>query len=167
MGVISWLANLQEENDKYHKIFSEIDADTNGYITKQDLKAAMEGYQIPLTEAELDAIYKAMDLESDDRIDYAEFVSAAYDRAQLLTESNLNQAWRIFDKDNDGNITKEEMQLVLTGKNNRTPEREELFKQQWEQILAEADLDKDGRICEQEFKLVMLKALEKSIQAKN
>lgn len=60
-GVISWLANLEEDFDQYHKIFSQIDNDNNGYILSKELKQAIdsEAQQLgkSLDETELGKIF--------------------------------------------------------------------------------------------------------------
>ena len=48
---------------------------------------------------------QAADVNSDGSIDYAEFVTAAMDMEKLLSEQNLEAAFKMFDADGNGSIT--------------------------------------------------------------
>lgn len=50
-------------------------------------------------EEELQQIIKNVDFNNNGQIEYSEFVSAASNLKQLLTEKNLKQAFDLFDLD--------------------------------------------------------------------
>lgn len=54
--------------------FRVFDKDGNGYITRDELKTAMDMIGEPVTEVELDDMLKATDIDNDGRINYEEFV---------------------------------------------------------------------------------------------
>ncbi|PRD23599.1 UNVERIFIED_CONTAM: Eip63F-1 [Trichonephila clavipes] len=54
--------------------FRVFDKDGNGYITKDELKMAMDLIDESVTEAQLDDMLKATDIDHDGRINYEEFV---------------------------------------------------------------------------------------------
>ena len=56
---------------------------------------------------------KAADTNGDGRIDYAEFVAAAYDKRKLLDESNLRRAFNRLDADRTGKISKSDIRKIL------------------------------------------------------
>jgi calcium-dependent protein kinase len=56
-----------------------------------------------------DEVLISIDTNGDGRIDFTEFITAAYDRTKLLSKENLKIAFRMFDLDGDGAITKEEL----------------------------------------------------------
>jgi calcium-dependent protein kinase len=53
-------------------------------------------------EDELERIIKNVDLNQNGQIEYSEFVSAASNLNNLLTENNLKQAFDLFDLDANG-----------------------------------------------------------------
>ncbi|KAM7295910.1 calcium-binding protein E63-1 isoform X2 [Ixodes scapularis] len=55
--------------------FRVFDKDCNGYISKDELKLAMEMIGEPMSEAQLDSMIRASDIDQDGRINYEEFVS--------------------------------------------------------------------------------------------
>ncbi|KAH6943299.1 hypothetical protein HPB50_018822 [Hyalomma asiaticum] len=50
--------------------FRVFDKDANGYITKDELKLAMEMIGEPMSEAQLDSMIRATDIDNDGRINY-------------------------------------------------------------------------------------------------
>ena len=56
-----------------------------------------------------------MDTNNDGKIDYGEFISAAINRAKVLSKQNLDIAFRIFDADGNGFINMQELKEVFHG----------------------------------------------------
>jgi calcium-dependent protein kinase len=50
-----------------------------------------------------------MDSDNSGEIDFTEFITAAIDKRALLTKENIDAAFRTFDTDGNGRITKEEL----------------------------------------------------------
>ncbi|KAF8774302.1 Calcium-binding protein E63-1 like protein [Argiope bruennichi] len=78
---LRWMASQEEiggqEDDLMDDLlaaFRVFDKDGNGYITKDELKMAMDLIGEPVTEAQLDDMLKAIDIDHDGRINYEEFV---------------------------------------------------------------------------------------------
>lgn len=55
--------------------FRVFDKDANGFITRDELKMAMEMIGEPMSEAQLDSMIRATDTDNDGRINYEEFVT--------------------------------------------------------------------------------------------
>ena len=56
-----------------------------------------------------------MDADGDGEIDFSEFITAAFNTRTLLTQENLDAAFKTFDKDGNGKITKDELQAIFSG----------------------------------------------------
>lgn len=54
--------------------FSVFDRDKNGFITKDELKSAMQLMGETLTDSDLDELLKATDIDNDGKINYEEFI---------------------------------------------------------------------------------------------
>ena len=52
---------------------------------------------------------KAADFDGDGRINYDEFMTAAYNRQKLLNQENLTQAFISLDRNSDGTISRSEL----------------------------------------------------------
>lgn len=75
------------------------------------------------------------------------------DKEKILTNQKIENCFILFDKDSDGKISAKELQEALAGKSSSSPESE----QQWREIIAEIDKNKDGMIDLEEFKQLLFK----------
>ncbi|XP_076309463.1 calcium-binding protein E63-1-like isoform X2 [Tachypleus tridentatus] len=76
---MTWMARLQisMKDDVMEDLlaaFRVFDKDRNGFITRDELRVAMEMIGEPLSDLELDELLKATDVDNDGRINYEEFV---------------------------------------------------------------------------------------------
>ena len=63
--------------------------------------------------ADVEKMFEAVDIDNSGFIDYSEFVIASMNEKQLLTNEKLQAAFRMFDKDNSGTISADEIKVVL------------------------------------------------------
>lgn len=137
------------------EMFYALDADGNGTITIEELRDGIQkmGMEVP---EDLMKIMSEVDSDGSGEIDYSEFLAATLDRRHFLCEDVLWSAFRTFDLDGNGQITKEELLQVLTG--NASENIEEMLgmhREEIEQIIQDADVDGDGEIDFEEFVLMM------------
>jgi calcium-dependent protein kinase len=111
----------------------------------------IEGYRATLgdlAEEEVDRIMRIADIDGSGEIDYSEFVVATMDKRKLLSNEKLEAAFNLFDKDNSGSISANEIKEVLgVGKN--------IDEKIWNDIVLEVDNNGDGEISFTEFKTMM------------
>merc|ERR1711869_30450 len=82
-------------------------------------------------------------------------------RKQNMQEDIVWSAFRVFDLDGDGQITREELAQVLSGEAVKDVEAAlRVNREEIEKIIAEVDEDGDGQISFQEF-FQMMKKKEK------
>lgn len=58
-------------------------------------------------------LIEQLDINNDGKIDYSEFISAAVNRARLLSQQNLEVAFKMFDTDGNGYISVRELKDVF------------------------------------------------------
>ena len=68
-----------------------------------------------MAEAEVDKILERVDADGSGEIDYSEWVVATINKENLLSEVKLKQAFQLFDKDDSGSISADEIKAVLCG----------------------------------------------------
>ena len=82
-----------DEEKKLRAVFRYIDKDEKNQITKKDLKNALSEIDIDLPEEQFNNIFKILDANRNDIIEYQEFLRAVCDKNSLLTENNLKNTF--------------------------------------------------------------------------
>ena len=108
-----------------------------------------------IDEEDWEKMVNAMDTDGDGKIDYTEFITAAYNRELLLSQQNLQIAFKMFDQDGDGTLSMDELKSVFAS-GSASGKTEEV----WQQIIASADTNKDGVIDFSEFESAMMDVLK-------
>jgi calmodulin len=78
------------------------------------------------------------DTDNSGKIDFEEFLVLA--SQQISNDENLKEAFRVFDKNNDGYISRSELKKAMANLN------EILTDEEVEEMIQEADLNGDGKI---------------------
>mmetsp|Transcript_56615 Transcript_56615/g.143328 ORF Transcript_56615/g.143328 Transcript_56615/m.143328 type:complete len:548 (-) Transcript_56615:120-1763(-) len=140
MEMMAWsLSNA--DRAKVRQYFVAMDQNHQGTITLQELKQVLED-KFHISEEETKAVFNALDSNNDEEIHYSDFLAAMVSTRIALHDDLLKSAFKKFDTDGSGFITPENLREVLGD----TFEGEEV-----EQLMAEADKLKDGRISYAEF----------------
>ncbi|KAL1542871.1 Calcium-dependent protein kinase 29 [Salvia divinorum] len=143
--------NMSEEDIKgMTQMFNNIDTDQSGTITYDELRTGLTKLGSRLNEAEIRQLMEAADVDKSGTIDYVEFITATMHRHRLDKEENLYKAFQYFDKDNNGFITRDELRHAMTqyGMGDEAT---------IDEVLDDADTDKEGRISYDEFVAMMKK----------
>ena len=143
--------NFPQLNDVKHsaKLFYQIDEDGDGKIAKKELFNGLnELLEKKLSKEEFEEIYKNIDLNNSGLIDYEEFVVASVTKNIFMRDNILRTAFYFFDKDNSGEITFDEIEIMFKEAVNdgKTDVHQALKK-----ILDEVDVNIDGKINFEEF----------------
>lgn len=130
-----------------------MDTNNDGKLSKEELLVGYEHIFGPgEAEEQVEKIMKMVDADGSGEIDYSEWVVATINKSRLLSDEKLEQAFNLFDKDNGGTISSEEVKEVLgIGKN--------IDEKVWNAIILEVDANGDGEISFEEFKTMMQKLL--------
>merc|ERR1719408_259647 len=106
---------LNEESIRDLKeMFTSLDTDGDGTLTVDEMREGIKrmGVEVP---ANLQSIMEHIDSDGSGVIDYTEFLAATLDRKQYIQEDVCWAAFRVFDLDGNGKITKDELAAVLSG----------------------------------------------------
>mmetsp|Transcript_10665 Transcript_10665/g.13223 ORF Transcript_10665/g.13223 Transcript_10665/m.13223 type:complete len:107 (+) Transcript_10665:1211-1531(+) len=98
-------------------MFLRFDANNDGFITIDELQAGYSDLQqiFHMEAPDVQKMMTACDLDGDGKIDYTEFIAAAYEKRLLLSSQNLRSAFNMMDVDGNGCLTKEELMQVFGG----------------------------------------------------
>ena len=156
-AVISFIAsNLlsKEESKNMYDNFKKIDKNGDGRLSKEEL---LESYMKIMKKdkaiEEVTHIMELVDTNGSGFIDYSEFITACVKKDHLITNHNLEIAFKTFDTDGSGKITVEELRNCLGA---TAESSEELMKL----LVGQIDKNGDGVIDLVEFKQMMLSCFD-------
>lgn len=131
--------DLKEEKDELLKTFKKLDLDQDGQLTPEEL---IIGYTAMMGEEEakkeVDRIFKSIDVNNTGAIDFSEFLLATMNHKKVLSEERLAQVFKIFDSDNSGSISKQEIKDFFS-----MQDHSEGFVKE---LISEVDVDGDGEV---------------------
>ncbi|CAN0920439.1 Calmodulin-like protein 11 [Linum grandiflorum] len=142
----------QDQILEFHEAFCLLDKDGDGRITMEELRRAMKSLGLRPSEGELQEMIKEVDWDGNGSIEFEEFLSLMASNLEQKQSDHLElrEAFRVFDKDQDGFISPSELRHGMMNVGERITDEEV------EQMVKEADLDGDGLISYQEFLQMML-----------
>jgi len=135
-------------------IFMALDDNSDGLLTAAEMREGLAKAKLQDIPDDLQQILRDVDSDGSGVIDYTEFLAATLDKRVYAEEDVCWAAFRVFDIDGDGVITKEELKKVLQGDENMA---QLLGGKSVEEVIKEIDKDGDGKINFDEF-LKMMKA---------
>ena len=154
IAVASYITKMLINNQELvelRKVFEAADLDNDGTLSREELNQSMEAVKsiLQIEEENLEEIFKTVDLDGSDSIDFQEFTQAALDARILLRDENLEKAFNAFDTDGDGGIDAEELKLVFDNSVS------DFDNEKWAKLTAKIDKNCDGKIQFEEFEAYM------------
>ncbi|KAK8478159.1 hypothetical protein V6N11_069334 [Hibiscus sabdariffa] len=136
---------------EFQEAFCLFDKDGDGCITMEELAIAVKSLDQNPTEEELQNMIDEVDTDGNGAIKFGEFLNLmARKMKETEAEDDLREAFRVFDKDQDGYISPHELRLVMNNIGEKVTDEE------LEQMIREADLDGDGQVNYDEFFRMMM-----------
>ncbi|KAF3453740.1 hypothetical protein FNV43_RR04181 [Rhamnella rubrinervis] len=165
------MRNTEKKTDELRQIFATFDKNSDGFITKQELRESLKNIRIFMTDTEVEEMVLKVDSNGDGLIDFEEFCllcealigtkggsggesggkdgKGSYSGAD--DEEELKEAFDVFDKDKDGLISVDELALVLCSLGLTEGKKMEDCKE----MIKKVDMDGDGMVNFDEFKKMM------------
>ena len=108
-------AMTEELISDFRDAFKTFDTDEDGYLSFKELADLLISLGVPVTKEELTEITNEVDIEGNGTIDFKEFILLmARKMRDYDNEDEYIEAFKIFDKNGDDLISKEEMKEVMT-----------------------------------------------------
>eukprot|EP00094_Tigriopus_californicus_P010795 TCALIF_10412-PA protein Name:"Similar to Calmodulin (Chlamydomonas reinhardtii)" AED:0.08 eAED:0.08 QI:77/0.75/0.8/1/0.5/0.4/5/168/252 len=136
------------ENPLFRKAFSMFDLDESGEISAGEFGTVMRALGENPTDEDIEELLKSVDRDLDGKLSYDEFQTLMQKRMESrdeLPEDELfRRAFRVFDKDGSGKLSKEENVVTSYG-------QMKLSVEDADEMLASADADGDDMVDYEEF----------------
>jgi calcium-dependent protein kinase len=132
-------------------MFVALDGNSDGLLTAVEMREGLTKAGLREIPPDLQQIMEDIDADGGGLIDYTDFLAATLDKRSCLQEDVCWSAFRIFDKNGDGRISRDEVQHVLNNDDVQgLVDARELMKR--------VDGNGDGYIDFTEFMAMMLKS---------
>ena len=129
----------EEQIAEFKEAFSLFDKDGDGTITTKELGTVMRSLGQNPNETELQYMIKEV-------VAFPEFlIIMAQKMKDKDIKDEIREAFRVFDKDGNGSISKAELRHVLTNLG------ENLTEAEVDEMISVADIDGDGQVNYEEF----------------
>lgn len=154
--------NTIQDKGMLQMVFSTFDKNGDGYITEQELQESLKSLGLSWEEKHVASLVENLDSNKDGLIDLVEFqalykqlgglVGEGEEEEVVGVEEELREAFDVFDTNGDGQITVEELWLVMSslGLGQGVDDCMSMIKK--------VDMDGDGKVNFQEFKAMMQSA---------
>jgi len=157
-----WQLN-DEQVAEYKEVFMLFDKDEDGVLSFNELNIVMKSLgQRPKEKRLLSMVREVSEDQLYDTIEFNEFLQMmSKQQKEDVTIDSLLDAFRIFDKDEDGFITVAELTRIMTSLGERMTQKE------LNEMIREADSDGDGLINYEEFCVVLCAADNTNVRRNN
>ena len=113
----------KKDKEKIDLVFKEMDQSGDGKLDREEIRAGYAAFHgRTISDQEVNELFAKVDADNNGSVDYSEFVVACMSEKKLLNEKNIKAAFKMFDADGGGSITKEEIKKVLSVGQNIDPE---------------------------------------------
>ncbi|XP_037090298.1 neo-calmodulin-like isoform X2 [Pollicipes pollicipes] len=136
---------------EFKEAFMLFDKDEDGVINMNELGVMMKTLGQRPTETELEKMVSTVDQEGTGQIEFNEFLQMmAKKMAGMESEEELKEAFKVFDKDEDGLLTVGELRHIMTSMG------EKMSNDEVDDMIREADKNGNGKINYEEFVRVLM-----------
>ncbi|KAL2323510.1 hypothetical protein Fmac_027889 [Flemingia macrophylla] len=133
----------------FHEAFNIVDMDSDGFITVDELESIIQSLEGNPTKQEIREMMSEVD-NGNGSVNFEVFLNIMGTTMKQNMTEELKDAFKVFDRDNDGYISATELRHVMM----RLGER--LTEEEVEQMIRVADMDGDGRVSYEEFAKLMI-----------
>ena len=152
------MAISEKEVQKLKRAFLDLDEDGSGEISLSELKAILNDPTLRMNDSAIEQLLKDFDKDGSGGIDVSEFIIWMGNRKNMamkkkihkaiIMKSPIRQAFRAFDTNGDGFISRKEFRQVMQKQKGRYFCIKE---EQLDAMMAQYDKNGDGKIDYDEF----------------
>ncbi|CAG9314077.1 unnamed protein product [Blepharisma stoltei] len=124
------------------RVFNYFDKDSSGYIDLSELGNALRCLGLTPSNAQVEELMKKADVNADSKLGKCEFTYMYKEISvdKKVTIEDLIKEFKVFDKDNSGYISVQELDEILCSQG------EPMSRDEVRELLKDFDQDKNGRV---------------------
>jgi len=126
--------------------FRALDTNGDGTLSAEEVREGLQKAGLAVPSA-LDVIMRRVDCNASGSVNYTEWIAATLDHKLYMQRDVLWAAFRTFDLDGDGRITRQELDQVLNG----NQVQKTLGESTIDRMIQQFDTNNDGVIDFEEF----------------
>ena len=122
LAVLTFIvANIahKDADEETLKLFRYLDKDGDGLLSEEELiygfKSIFPQKKEETIKVDVARIISELDTNNSGTIDFSEYLIGVMDRNTILSKQSVRTAFKMFDKDDDGEITKKEFSEIMNG----------------------------------------------------
>merc|ERR1712039_768979 len=160
---LTMIAQEMKEKDieELKVIFKGLDKNHDGTLSHDEIMAAIAEVKkkgsYSFNPQDLERYLLKLDTDGSGKIDWSEFLASMMSKQSIENETTLWKAFRRFDLDGDGQITKKELETILTQNKDEGELDAAAIAKAVETLMKDGDKDGDSQFSFEEFKVMMAK----------
>jgi calcium-dependent protein kinase len=104
----------KKEKESLGIIFKLLDSNGDGKLSKDEVKLGYEKhFDSSLTDEQIEEMFKNVDMDQSGFIDFSEFIVGCTSEKNIFNDKKIRAAFRMFDKDDSGQISRQEIKMAL------------------------------------------------------
>eukprot|EP00450_Noctiluca_scintillans_P009582 CAMPEP_0194505896 /NCGR_PEP_ID=MMETSP0253-20130528/33089_1 /TAXON_ID=2966 /ORGANISM="Noctiluca scintillans" /LENGTH=157 /DNA_ID=CAMNT_0039348519 /DNA_START=60 /DNA_END=533 /DNA_ORIENTATION=- len=142
---------IEEQISEFKEVFGLFAKEKDGRLSLHELGAMLTALGHNPTQEDLDAMIQGVVPDEEGRLDFLSFLSIMAQKIKASdTEDELIESFKVFDRNGDGFINPDELRTSMMNLG------EKLLDAEVQDMIDEADLDRDGFINYDEFVKMMM-----------
>lgn len=137
----------KQEQLELAETFKMFDLNNDGHITKEELGTVMKQLGRETTDNDLQTMINDADTNGNGVVELDEFIQMMKNQTKSMSSDDaIRQAFRVFDKNGDNYINRDEIRTAMNNLGENVTEKEV------DEMLSCMDINKDGKVSFEEFK---------------
>lgn len=116
MATCSFIATQlisKKDKEALANVFKLIDKNGDGKLSKEEVRQGFGMHFGPISDEQVDELFENVDIDKSGFIDFSEFIVGCTSEKNIYNEKKIRSAFRMFDKDDSGLISRVEIKTAL------------------------------------------------------